>query len=124
LVGLGFVNGIISNVAQFNHIVQRHSSGAAYPQSPRNGRFAPSILSPSTPKTQFDVEMASPFNEATPIDWGYTTAGIEMEFVLIAEVGLDLNNMPTNSVTVVLSPVGSGTFEIWTAYPGHLATDN
>jgi len=120
LVGLGFVQGIMSSGAQFtSHIRPRHASNAAYPQSPLNGRFAAPLLSMSTTPDQFDAELGVLFNGYTPAYFGPTAAGIAMEFVLPGPVGLDYNNQPTNSWTVVLSPAGSGVFQVWTTYPGH-----
>jgi hypothetical protein len=120
LVGLGFVQGIMSGGAQFtSHIRPRHASNAAYPQSPLNGRFAAPLLSMSTTPDQFDAELGVLFNGYAPAYFGPTAAGIAMEFVLPGPVGLDYHNQPTNSWTVVLSPAGSGVFQVWTTYPGH-----
>jgi hypothetical protein len=121
VVGLDFINGIESNDARYTgHIRPRHASNAPYPQTPRNGRFLAPLLSLSTPKDQFDAELGLLFNQYTPafVDFD-SPAGPALEFVLPAPVGLDLNNVPTNSWTVVLSPVGSGIYMIWTTYPGH-----
>lgn len=119
LAGLDFVRGIMSSGAQFmTHIRPRHASNASYPKSPLNGRFSASILTLSTTPDQFDLELASLFNQYSPAYWGPTPAGIALEFALPGPVGLDFSNLPTNLWTVVLSPVGSGVFQVWTTYPG------
>ena len=96
----------------------RHASDAAFPQKPKNGRFLPQIRSMSTSKDLFDAELDALFNVYTPIA-GPAAAGLALEFVLPNPVGIDINNVPTNSWTVILSPVGSGVFQVWTSYPGH-----
>lgn len=124
VVGLDFIRGIESNDARYlTHTRPRHASDARYPQRPPNGRFLAPLLSLSTPKDQFDTELGLLFNRYTPAYFGDTAAGIALEFVLPAPVGLDFNNVLTNSWTVVLSPVGSGIFQIWTTYPGHSTPD-
>ena len=120
LVGLDFVQGILSSGAQFiNHIRPRHASNAPYPQIPLNGRFDARILSLSTTPAQFDLELGTLFNGATPVYWGPTAAEIALEFALPVPIGLDFSNQPTNSWTVVLAEAGSGLFQVWTTYPGH-----
>jgi hypothetical protein len=120
VVGLDFVQGILSSGAQFtNHIRPRHASNARYPQTPLNGRFAAPILSLSTTPDQFDSELGLLFNTYTPVYWGPTAAGIALEFALPGPVGLDFSNQPTNYWTVVLAGAGSGVFQVLTTYPGH-----
>ena len=73
----------------------------------------------STTPDQFDAELGVLFNAYTPAYIGPTPAGLALEFVLPGPVGLDFSNQPTNSWTVVLTPAGSGVFQVTTTYPGH-----
>ncbi len=125
VVGLDFINGIESNDARYlTHIRPRHASNAPFSPAAPNGRFLAPILSLSTPKDQFDAELGLLFNQYTPSFFEPTNAGLALEFVLPAAVGLDLQNAPTNSWTVILSLVGSGIYQIWTTYPGHPVLGN
>lgn len=125
LVGLDFIGGIDSNVGQYvNHIRSRRAADAKYPQSPLNSRFLPAILSMSTSKTQFDEELDALFNENTPIPEFNANGRLSLEFVLPFAIGFGPGNMPTNSWTVIPSPVGNGIYQIQTTYPGHPDSGN
>jgi hypothetical protein len=120
VIGLEFVRGIESNDVRFqSHIRPRHAADAKYPQSPLNGRFYAPILSMSSSKDRFDAALGALFNRYTPAFFEPTPAGLALEFVLPAPVGTDLTNVPTNSWTVILSPLGGGNYVLWTTYPGH-----
>lgn len=111
---LPWIHSIESNADILrNHIKPRHAAGVKYPQNPRNGRFDPSILSMGTLKNQFDAELDLLFNSQVPIPEPTFQGNMALLFTLPGRiVGTDANNVPTSEWTVVLQPLGGGTFVI------------
>ena len=122
-VGLEFLQGIQSTDNRyFDHIRPFHASNAPYqPRTPKGRFFAP-ILSLSTAKDHFDAQLDLLFNSYTPIPSG-TDAGIALEFVLPAPVGLDFSGTPTNSWTVIIPPSEAGSIRFGRRTPGHPVPD-